>query len=292
MDKKVRDLYADGYFNRVFSVLKNLRTQFFGLSYELGSTKTLKRDKSHKSLLRTFFLYKKHVAGREHILEQVDLYLFLKEVLETEGLLSAEHEEYLFGSLGIKRNFSGLSKRQENIVKLQSAGAAFWLFKKNRTGLLEEVAEELLAENNPLYPLFAGPRYPMYKELLFTPRVARGHLAKIFALPKKAGRPPEENKIFIDGPVLIPRVFLEHDAGVNFHKLRWVVTWTTVSLYALGCSLQEIKNSELITFHKAPLRDIFSPICEFLINDWILEAFPKSAELGAPKSTPVLGNFI
>ncbi len=278
MDKKVRDLYAEGYLNRVLCVLKSLRTQFFGLSYEVGSTKTLKRDKSHKSLLKTYILYKKHIAENEHILEQVDLYLFLKEVLETKGLLSAEHEEHLFGSLGIKRNFSGLSKRQENIVKLQSAGAAFWLFKKNRTGPLEEVAEELLEESNPLYPLFAGPRYPMYTEPLFTPRVARGHLAEIFALPKKAGRPPEEKKIFIDGPVLIPRVFLKRDAGINFHKLRWVVTWTTVSLRALGCSLQEIKNSELITLHKAPLRDIFSPICEFLIHDWILEAFSKSAE--------------
>jgi hypothetical protein len=284
MGEKVRNLYAEGYLNRALYVFNSLRAQCTGFSYDLYLCKKLKYKKSHKSLLDAYFYCKKHLTDKGLASVEIDIYLFLKEVLEANIPLPPEHEKMLFDSFGIKRDFSGLNKSQEDIIKLQSAGIAFWLLKKERIGLIEEVAEELFQKNNPLYTLLVDSSLSKGVWPLFTIRTARNHLAEIFALPRNVGRRSEKQApLIIEGPIVIPGIFLKNSASVNFPKLRWVVTWITISLRALGCSLEQIKNSELIASHIKPLRAIFSPVCEFLIQDWVTEAFYTNAEFRLQK---------
>ena len=263
MDRKNRDLYGEGYLDRVFQVFNGLRSQL----HDLTLAKTPNTDQCIETVIKALRRKEKYFAGKGPISKDLDMYLFLKRILEENAPLF-EYEEYLFGYLGIKRDRAELSLSQQNKIVVQSVAQVLWHLEKNNIPSIEKMAKKILDKKNPFNILFDLDT--------FNSRTISNWVSEIFPISKNSrrGRPAKEEipSSFFEELILIPGIFLD-DETVNFPKLRFTIVCLTRVLQAHGWRLGEIQESKFIDLYVNPLRHKFFPIIKFLLNDWTKEAF-------------------
>lgn len=274
MDKQDRDLYGEGYLDRVFQAFNGLRVRFLGLADDLVLSKASKGDKSIESLVETLCRNKNYFAGKGPLSKHLDVYSFLKLVLERDAPLH-EYEGHLLGSLGIKRDHSRLSLPLQNAITAQSVAQVLWYLEKHNISSIEKMKKRLLDKKSHLDALF--------KLSDFNPRTIRDWIGAVFPLPKdsRRGRPSKKgvSSSLFDDLIPIPGVFLDDGATINFPKLQFALACITRVLKAQGWQLEQIMGSKFVDFYTRSFRLTFFPLACFLINDWVREAFFENSRI-------------
>lgn len=278
-----RGAYSDGFTDRLIEVESKLRDRFFGLTYEIVSTKMLRRDRSAEALMEALACGEKYFSDKEVINEQIDWRGFLKSVLETDAPLF-NYEEYLFGSVGVKRDRSGLTEPQKEAIAFQAGGQVLWHLEKNKIPTIEKMKELLLDKTNLFWELFdlkESSSCPIPRG--WNPRTIENWVREIFPVPAdlRKGRPSKKGiaSSLFDNLVLIPEIFFENEAKINFLKLRFALACLTRVLKALGWSLEKIIESHFIKLYIRPLGFEFFVFSKSIIENWIREAFTKKGSI-------------
>lgn len=254
----------------------SLQMRAFGLSYEVVPRKMLKRDKSDKNLVR-FLGYCEQNRDKKSAFPTCDWsdpYPFFKEVLEqNKGLL--DFEDYLFGLLEIKRDFSGLSEPQKKEIACQAAAQVLWFLEKNKIPTLEEMRKRIFNKEHCFFKLFEIGG----ESLRINARVACNWVSKVCPIPKslRKGRPGKNgvSSSVFDSLIPIPGIFSEDKTTVNFLKLRFSLACISRLLKTLGWSLDQVVESKFIKFYQGPLKINLLPYSK----DWVEEAFLKNGSI-------------
>lgn len=166
----------------------------FGLTYDASSRKTLDNKKNNDVLVDTLCKLEKTEG---YISEQVDPRDFLKKVLEKDAPISP-HEEYL---LGVKRDRSGISLPQKNVIAVQAASQVLWKLRGNEIPTVKCMRDTLLGDKKS-YTSLDLKRFSDIYTLLDLKRFSDGQtidrwISEVFPVPdhKRKGRPPKEKMV-------------------------------------------------------------------------------------------------
>lgn len=262
--------------DRLGELLMSLGNLFFGLTYDVETGKTLKREKTLEALVKALCNHEKYCQNNHAIFVGLsDHYEFLKLVLENDAPLS--NDIYI---LGVRRDRSGLSSPQKNTIAVQAAVQVLWHTKKSEIPTLEKMREELIlntAWNNLLKR--EDPQLPELK--IMNPRTIENWIRKVCPIPKdmRRGRPSNEkaSEGFFKTLITIPEIFLDDGRVINFSKLKFTIICLTRVLKALGWTQDRILKSDFVHLYQKDLR--FYP--RSYVRDWVHETFEENGSIFA-----------
>lgn len=256
--------------DRLGVFLEQLRRLFFGLTYDVEATKTLKRNKSTEVLVEALCNYEKNLKGKlkNEYLETVP---FLKLVLERDASLFGK-DRYL---LGVERDRSGISLPQKNVIAVQCAAQVLWHMEGSKLPTIKAMEKRLLNRSDPWFKLLSLKRFTRDRT------IARW-VSEVFPVPKgsRKGRPSEKtsaDKAF-KRLITIPGIFLSKTERINFLKLRFALVCLTHILKSLDWELESIWESKYIRHYVRSLK--FYPV--LYAKDWVCEAFAENSSIFSP----------
>ncbi len=258
---------ADGFMEQLIEVLDGLEKSFFGLTYEIEGKKTLKKDTSSESLVRSLVLCEKRFSKQKVINEQSDWFGFFKVALEQDVSLQG-YEKDVFERVGLHRDRSGLSLPQKHVIAVQCAAQVLFDLRGESVRTIADLTQELLSKRSPFFDLlelqgrntrnvqnWVRPVFPLLPEK----RKKRDHRL-IKGLP-------------LGEPVEIPEIFSER--GVNFLAIRFALSSLTRILKVLGWTLNEIIHSKFVKLftQRFAFHPVLCQIMQWVTRKWLEEAY-------------------
>jgi hypothetical protein len=243
---------------RLGELLQYLRDRFFGITYEIVSSKTIKREKNNETLVEAMCNFEKCCNDKKYEAlanEKLPIYGFLKLALEKDAPFDSEYH------LGIQRDRSGLSLPQKNAIAVQCAAQVLWHLEGSQIPSIEAMERTLLDRSRLFFDLLELDRFN-------NPRTIEDWVRAVFPVPRgdrKKGR-LKSMTAFAD-IIFIPGIFTE--SGVSFPRLRFALVSITRVLKALDWQLSEIVKSRPIILLVEKLQ--FYP--RLYVMDWIEEAY-------------------
>lgn len=245
-----------------------LRDRFFGYTYDVVSTKTLKREKNEETLVDALLCFEEHCVENNNQLptEFLNPYHFLKLVLEKNASLFGLEEE-LFDPVGVRRDRSRLSLPQKNMIAVQCAAQVLWHLDGRMSPTIEAMERRLLKREPLIYQLLELNRFG-------SDRTIENWIRPIFPKPpekRKRKRPRYEEKL--ENIIPIPGVHSE--IGTNFLKLRFVAICISRILSTLEWQVDQIIDSKFIS-------QLSNPVGSYLnsyVQDWVEEAYSSNGSI-------------
>jgi hypothetical protein len=243
--------------DRIGEFEEKLRNLFFGLTYDIETKKTLKREKTPEAIVEALCKHEKYFQKHNVINEQLSPLFVLMLAIERDAPLVVCEDTYL---LGIERDRSGLTLPQKNKISVQAAAQVLWYLEKDRIPNIGKMTNLLLDKSNALYKLFKIGRFSP------TSRAITIWVSEIFPVPKgnRQGHKFHHSDHF-DNLIRIPGVFQEGYSTLNVLKLRFALDCITKVLELKGWTVDEIKRCDLVNFYLEPIRKY--PL--YLLCDWI-----------------------
>lgn len=262
------------FHNRILWFEEKLREICFGLTYDLGSGKTLKREKNAENLVDALCNYDKYIKDKGFLIinEHLNPMELLNLVIDRDAPFVICEDIYL---LGFTRDRSGLSQPQKNKIAVQAVSQAIWYLKKNKIPTIEKMKEALLDRGEHFFDLLQLERFNSESTL-------EDWISEVFPIPldKRKGRTPKTGILaeHFENLILIPGVFTE-DNRVNLLKLRFVIKCLAMSLKLLGLDKHVIEESPLIKLYHSSK----NLIIESIIFEGISDAYSENSSIFGSK---------
>ncbi len=272
-------LTSEAFWEKLDQIHDDIRERFFGYTYKILSTKTLRRDDSNETLVEALCCYEEwYEKNKDSIYFECDSAChFLRLVLERNAPLFG-YEEEVFGPLNIKRDRSGLSEPQKKEIAFQAGAQVLWYLKKSKIPTIQEMQELLLNKTHPFFEILAAGD----PNLSFGSRTVSNWISKVFPIPQDArrGRP---SKVAISPTafeclVCIPGIFSERGAVINFSILQFVLTSISRFLEKLEWTREQIINSEIFKLYANPVH----PFLRIYNAVWVHQVFLKNSSIFTP----------
>ncbi len=251
---------------RLLDLLYYLRDRFFGVTYEVSSTKTVRREKTNQVLVDAMCDFEKFCKTEKLELlkeEKVECYEFLKLALEEDAPFGSEY------ILGIKRDRSGITESQKHAIAVQSAAQVLWYLMQYSIPNITAMTTLLLNRKKPFFNLLNLRG--------FTPRTIMDWISPIFSVPTEFRKQQDSKNIeFMEILIQIPNIFTKD--GVSFPRLRFAVINISKVLQVLNCTLEQTLNQLPITILSDQLK--FYPA--LYVQNWVEEVYQSNSGISIP----------
>jgi hypothetical protein len=251
--------------DRLGVFLYDLQDLFYGITYEIETGKTLKRDMSPESLVDILLVYEKRLQkGASLPSKTLETYSILKLCLEKDVYLF-EKDSYL---LGIERDRSGLSSPQKNAIAVQCAAQVLWHIEGNKILTIKAMVKILNSDKE--YPFFELLELGRFND----ERTIRNWVRAVCPIPmdqRKKRR--SKDAVVFNTIVPVPDIFT--DGKISFPRLRFALLCLSRVMKALGSPLSEIGQSKPIALLIGQLK--FYP--KLYAKDWIKEGYSSNGSI-------------